>query len=314
MQITRKFKQSSEHSLGELRVRRRLESARRTSRLPHLKTLEDFDFALQPSVERAQLESLCELGFLQRHENVVFCGPPGVGKTHLATSLGVSAIVAGRSVYFTTLREVMESLHQAQGNGTLKRRLGVSTRAALLIVDEIGYLPLSEDGGRLFFQLVNARHERGSMILTTNKGFDEWGSVVGDEVMAAAMLDRLLHRCHLVNIRGNGATVIACGNTGRCIAATVTTVTKPKPRAMLRSLRPLRLARHRKLPKVGHLNLPLTDVAAGDGECGRHQDQGERQPTQGTELAIRPGVGAATAGGGGRIDAAGGAGGPSRPA
>ena len=187
----------------ELRVRRRLESARRTSRLPHPKTLEDFDFALQPSVERSQPESLHELGFLRRHENVVFCGPPGVGKTHLAVSLGVAAIAAGRSVYFTTLTETVESLRQAQENGVFKRRLGWFTRAALPIVDEIGYLPLSGDGGRLFFQLVNARHERGSMILTTNKGFAEWGTVVGDEVMAAAMLDRLLHRCHVVNIRGS---------------------------------------------------------------------------------------------------------------
>ena len=140
----------------ELRIRRRLESARRTSRLPHLKTLADFDFSLQPSVERSQLESLHEPGFLRRHENVVFCGPPGVGKTHLATSLGVAAITAGRSVYFTTLPEVVESMRQAQENGTFKRRLGLLLRAALLIVDEIGYLSLSEDGGRLFFQLVRA--------------------------------------------------------------------------------------------------------------------------------------------------------------
>ena len=132
----------------------------------------------------------------------MFCGPPGVGKTHLASSLGVAAITAGRSVYFATLLEIVESMRQAQESGTLRRRLGLLTRPALLIVDEIGYLPLTEDGGRLFFQLVNARHERASTILTTNKGFEEWGSVLGDEVMATAMLDRLLHRCHVVNIQG----------------------------------------------------------------------------------------------------------------
>lgn len=182
---------------------RRLESAKRSTRLPHLKTLDDFDFSMQPSVERTQMESLHELGFLQRRENVMFCGPPGVGKTHLAVSLGVAAIKAGRSVYFGTLLEVAESLRQAQEAGDLRRRLRLLTRPALLIVDEIGYLPMTEAGGRLLFQLVSARHERSSTILTTNKGFEEWGSVLGDEVMAAAMLDRLLHRCHVVNIRGS---------------------------------------------------------------------------------------------------------------
>ena len=186
----------------ELRVRRRLESARRSTRLPHLKTLDDFDFALQPSVERARMESLHELGFLERRENVVFCGPPGVGKTHLATSLGVAAIAAGRSVYFATLLEIVEAMRQARDSGTLRRRLGLLTRPALLIVDEIGYLPLTEGDARLFFQLVNARHERASTLLTTNKGFEEWGSVLGDDVMATAMLDRLLHHCHVVNIQG----------------------------------------------------------------------------------------------------------------
>jgi DNA replication protein DnaC len=186
-----------------LRNNRRLQAAMRSSRLPAVKTLESFDFSFQPSIKREQIESLHELGFLDRKENVVLLGPPGVGKTHLAISLAIAAAQRGRRVYFGTLIDLISSLEQAQAAGRLPQRLAVLTHPSLLVVDEIGYLPINHTGAVLFFQLMNRRYERASTVLTSNKGFEQWGEVLGDDVMAAALIDRVLHHCHLVNIRGN---------------------------------------------------------------------------------------------------------------
>ena len=187
----------------ELRNGRRLATAMRSSRLPELKTLAGFDFSFQPSIRREQIDSLPELGFLERRENVVFLGPPGVGKTHLAISLAVAAAESGRRIYFGTLSDLIDSLEEAHAAGRLKQRLKTLMHPALLVVDEIGYLSVTPNGARLFFQLVNIRYGRASTVLTSNKGFEHWGEILHDEVMAAALLDRLLHRCHIVNIRGN---------------------------------------------------------------------------------------------------------------
>jgi DNA replication protein DnaC len=187
----------------QLRNNRRLLAAMRSSRLPAIKRLTEFDFSFQPSLRREQMESLHELGFIERRENVVFLGPPGVGKTHLAISLAIAAAQSGRRVYYGTLADLITSLEEAQASGRLQARLKVLTHPALLVVDEIGYLPISRTGAMLFFQLMTRRYERASTVLTSNKGFEEWGEIFGDDVMAAALIDRLVHHCHIVTIRGN---------------------------------------------------------------------------------------------------------------
>jgi DNA replication protein DnaC len=186
-----------------VRESRRIKTALMMARLSTIKTLDSFDFSFQPSLDRERILALAELQFVERREVVHFLGPPGTGKSHLAVAIGVEAIKAGRSVYFTTLADIVSALDKAEREGQLRERIRWFCRAALLIVDEIGYLPVAHGGGNLFFQLVNARYERGAMILTSNRGFAEWGEVFGDPVVATALLDRLLHHAVVVQIEGS---------------------------------------------------------------------------------------------------------------
>lgn len=182
-----------------LRESRRIKTALVMARLSTIKTLASFDFSFQPSLDKNRIMALAELEFIDRKEVV----PPGTGKSHLSLALGVQAVRAGRSVYFSPLTDLVSALAKAEREGTLREKIRFFCRFALLIVDEIGYLPVIPGGGNLFFQLVNARYERGAMILTSNRGFAEWGEVFGDPVVATALLDRLLHHAVVIQIEGS---------------------------------------------------------------------------------------------------------------
>ena len=185
-----------------IRENRRVKTALLLARLTTIKTLAGFDFSFQPSLDRNRILALAELKFIDRAEVVHLLGPPGTGKSHLATALAVEAVKAGRSVAFSTLADIIASLAKAEKEGTLRERMRYLCRAALLVVDEIGYQPVVPGGGNLFFQLVNTRYEKGAMILTSNRGFAEWGELFGDPVVATALLDRLLHHAVVIQIEG----------------------------------------------------------------------------------------------------------------
>ena len=175
----------------------------RMARFPFQKTLEQFDFSFQPSIDKRKIDELSKLRFIEDGENISFPGPLGVGKTHLAVGLGIKAAHAGYRVLFLTIDELVAQLSKALAENRLEDKMRALCHPRLLILDEIGYLPLDQQASHFFFQLISRRYEKGSIILTSNKSYGEWGKIFAqDNVIASAILDRLLHHSTTINIKG----------------------------------------------------------------------------------------------------------------
>ena len=174
----------------------------RMAHLPYHKTLSQFDFSFQPSIDERRIRDLATLRFLEHQENLIFLGPPGVGKSHLAVAIALEAIAKRYSVYFTTAHDLMQTLQLAHQTNTIKQKLKYFTKPHLLVIDEIGYRKMEDAAAHYFFQIISERYENGSIILTSNKSYGQWGEIFGDSVLATAILDRLLHHSTTVNIKG----------------------------------------------------------------------------------------------------------------
>lgn len=169
---------------------------------PFRKTFEDFDFSFQPSINRKEVLEFKNLRFMEKAENILFVGSPGVGKTHLAVSIGIEAAKHKNQVRFITCGDLISQLSKALNEGKLDNKLALYSRYKILIIDEIGYMPIDKMSANLLFQLINKRYEKRSTIITTNKALNKWGEMFNDNVMANAILDRLLHHSHIINITG----------------------------------------------------------------------------------------------------------------
>jgi len=179
---------------------RNVEIKTRLARLPYHKTMADFDYSFQPSVDKKHIAELLTLRFIEQAENVLLLGPPGVGKTHIAVALALEAITKGYTAYFVTMQHLVD--YFAERTDPVAAKMRVLLRPKLLVIDEVGYLPLDRQAANWFFELVSRRYERGSIILTSNKSYGDWASLFPEVAIASAILDRLLHHSTTINIRG----------------------------------------------------------------------------------------------------------------
>ena len=179
-------------------IKKRLAKAK----FPQHKTLEEYQFSYQPTVNKRFIYNLATCEFVRKKENVAFIGPPGTGKTHLSIALGIKAISQGYNVLFTTVNEMLEELYISRADNSFKQKLKYYTKPDLLILDELALKRLNENSVDDFYAVISKRYEESSTIITSNKGFDEWGRIFYDPVLATAILDRFVHHCHFVVIKG----------------------------------------------------------------------------------------------------------------
>jgi len=169
---------------------------------PFTKTLEEYDFNFQPTLNRQEIYNLATCEFIRKKENVVFIGPPGTGKTHLSISIGIKALQQGYKVIFTTVSDMMSALFESKADNSYAQKLKYYLSSDLLILDELGFRKLNEHIVDQFYEIISQRYEKGSLIITSNKTFDEWGNIFWDSILASAILDRIVHHSHLVLIKG----------------------------------------------------------------------------------------------------------------